>query len=119
VTLDTKKAVKGRGQAKEAGGSNGAVRRPQAPASREVMTIEEAFRRISGRRGQDPDEMFADLMEKGLIEQAEEGASWAVKLLVESLCPPEHAEVPEPEEPLSPAAGQMIYEIIRADRDRD
>jgi hypothetical protein len=78
------------------------------------LTVEHAFRRIAGERGLPEGDLFTRVVESGLVSQAEQGQGWAVKLLLESLT----AESAEEEvaHPLSPEAGQRIYEILIQER---
>lgn len=88
-----------------------------APAVPAPLTIGAAFDSVAARRRLAPQELFTNVVEAGLVAQAEQGQGWAVKLLVDHLCENASTDV-EPDQPLSPAGGLRIYEIIRAERGR-
>lgn len=96
-----------------AGGGRSGARRP-SKAHRQDLSVESSFERISARRGVTSAELFTDVIESGLVEPASQGQGWAVKMLVE--CLSASGPLSEPEQPLSPKAGKMIYEIVRSER---
>lgn len=115
----TRVSRKTKGTGAAGGRANGDGAQAPAPPSPPPMplTVEHAFRRIAVERGQPEGELFTRVVEAGLVSQAEQGQGWAVKLLLESL-----TAAPAEEEtihPLSPEAGQRIYEILLQERGID
>ena len=114
----TRVSRKPKGTGAAGGRANGDGAQAPAPSPPSMpLTVEHAFRRIANEREIAESELFTRVVEAGLVSQAEQGQGWAVKLLLESL-----AVVPPDEEavhPLSPEAGQRIYEILLQERALD
>lgn len=113
----TRVGRKAKGTGVAGGCANGDGAQAPAPSPPMPLTVEHAFRRIADARGLAEGDLFTRVVEAGLVSQAEQGQGWAVKLLLETLTvAPADEEVARP---LSPEAGQRIYEILLQERALD